>query len=401
MAVTTPQDVHPKTAAAGSDLQETARKHLWMHFSRMGGYDSEHEIPIIAKAEGNLSIERVKSSAWKISLKSYMDIVSKVTVVSPTDVKVTLKKPSNNWLFQMTTREEADGLLAIAKRTGAVVQTGHVERFNRAVRAALPFVESPRFIESNRLAPFNPRGSDVAVVLDLMIHDIDLVRTFVGGAVRSVSAVGVPVLTPFVDIANARLSFEAGAVANITASRVSRERLRKLRIFQQTGYLSLDLGAGTVECYRLRRDVDFGALVRDAQGAQALESFVERVVVDAAEGEPLRLELEAFRRTVVRDERGERRIARIAGFGVWLVRALGWTWRIRVTHDDDVQRLVAANVPMIYSLWHGHLLPLLYHHRDQGVVVLISEHGDGEIIARIATKLGYRTVRGSTSPTSV
>jgi predicted dehydrogenase len=162
------------------------------------------------------------------------------------------------------------------------------------VRAALPFAESPRFIESNRLAPFNPRGSDVAVVLDLMIHDIDLVRTFVGGAVRSVSAVGVPVLTPFVDIANARLSFEAGAVANITASRVSRERLRKLRIFQPTGYLSLDLGAGTVECYRLRKDVDFGALVRDAQGAQALESFVERVAVDAPEGEPLRLELEAF-----------------------------------------------------------------------------------------------------------
>jgi hypothetical protein len=100
---------------------------------------------------------------------------------------------------------------------------------------------------------------------------------------------------------------------------------------------------------------------------------------------------------VVRDERGERRIARIAGFGVWLVRALGWTWRIRVTHDDDLRKLVAANAPMIYSLWHGHLLPLLYHHRDQGVVILISEHGDGEIIARIATKLGYRTVRGSTS----
>jgi len=100
---------------------------------------------------------------------------------------------------------------------------------------------------------------------------------------------------------------------------------------------------------------------------------------------------------VVRDERGERRIARIAGFGVWLVRALGWTWRIRVTHDDDHRQLVAANAPIIYSLWHGHLLPLLYHHRDQGVVVLISEHGDGEIIARIATSLGYRTVRGSTS----
>ena len=178
-----------------------------------------------------------------------------------------------------TTLEEADALLAIARRTGAVLQTGHVERFNRAVRAALELVDGPRFIESNRLAPFNPRGSDVAVVLDLMIHDIDLVRTFVGGGVSSVSAVGVPVLTPFVDIANARITFEAGAVANITASRVSRERMRKLRIFQESGYLSLDLAAGTGEFYRLRKDVDLAALVRDAQGAQALESFVERIPV--------------------------------------------------------------------------------------------------------------------------
>jgi predicted dehydrogenase len=192
------------------------------------------------------------------------------------------------------TIDEADSLIAIAKRTGAMVQTGHVERFNRAVRAALPYVDSARFIESDRLAPFNPRGTDVAVVLDLMIHDIDLVRTFVGGSVASVSAVGVPVLTPFPDIANARITFETGAVANITASRVSRERMRKLRIFQQSGYLSLDLAAGTGEFYRLRRDVDLAALVRHAQGAQALESFVERIPLEAPEGEPLRLELENF-----------------------------------------------------------------------------------------------------------
>jgi predicted dehydrogenase len=251
-----------------------------------------------ARAEKVSSELGVKAFA---SLDALLDLVDAVSVVVPTPAHYAVAAPALERGLHVliekpiaTTLEEADGLLAIARRTGAVVQTGHVERFNRAVRAALPFAESPRFIESNRLAPFNPRGSDVAVVLDLMIHDIDLVRTFVGGAVRSVSAVGVPVLTPFVDIANARLSFEAGAVANITASRVSRERLRKLRIFQPTGYLSLDLGAGTVECYRLRKDVDFGALVRDAQGAQALESFVERVAVDAPEGEPLRLELEAF-----------------------------------------------------------------------------------------------------------
>jgi predicted dehydrogenase len=235
------------------------------------------------------------------SLDGLLDAVDAVSVVVPTPAHHAVAAPALERGLHVliekpiaTTIEEADDLLAIARRTGAVLQIGHVERFNRAVRAALPFVDSARFIESDRLAPFNPRGSDVAVVLDLMIHDIDLVRTFVGGAIRSVAAVGVPVLTPFVDIANARLSFETGAVANITASRVSRERLRKLRIFQQSGYISLDLGTGTGEFYALRKDVDLGALVRDAQGAQALESFVERVKVDAPEGEPLRLELEAF-----------------------------------------------------------------------------------------------------------
>jgi predicted dehydrogenase len=104
----------------------------------------------------------------------------------------------------------------------------------------------------------------------------------------------VPVLTPFVDIANARLTFETGAVANITASRVSRERMRKLRVFQPSGYLSLDLGSGTGEFYRLKHGLDLAAFVRDAQGAQAIEQFVERVTIDAPEGDALRLELESF-----------------------------------------------------------------------------------------------------------
>jgi predicted dehydrogenase len=251
--------------------------------------------------------ERAASVAAELGVQAFatldelLDEVEALTVVVPTPahhavaaaalergIHVLIEKPI------AATIEEADELLAIARRTGAIIQTGHVERFNRAVRAALPYVDRPRFIESDRLAPFNPRGSDVAVVLDLMIHDIDLVRTFVGGGVASVSAVGVPVLTPFVDIANARISFESGAVANITASRVSRERMRKLRIFQASGYLSLDLAAGSGEFYRLRRDVDLEALVRDAQGAQALESFVDRITLDAPDGEPLKLELENF-----------------------------------------------------------------------------------------------------------
>ncbi len=253
------------------------------------------------------NVERAATVSAELGVRAFptldglLDAVDAVSVVVPTPAHFAVAAPALERGLHVliekpiaTTIDEADALLTIARRTGAVLQIGHVERFNRAVRAALPHVERARFVESNRLAPFNPRGSDVAVVLDLMIHDIDLVRTFVGGGVSSVSAVGVPVLTPFVDIANARITFEEGAVANITASRVSRDRMRKLRIFQQSGYLSLDLAAGTAEYYRIRTDVDFAALVRDAQGAQALESFVERVAIDAPEGEPLRLELEAF-----------------------------------------------------------------------------------------------------------
>ena len=189
------------------------------------------------------------------------------------------------------TLAEADDLIAQALTAGVVLQVGHVERFNRAVRAAMPFVDGPRFIESDRLAPFNPRGSDVAVVLDLMIHDLDLIHTLVGSPVVDVQAMGIPVLTPQLDIANARLTFANGAVANITASRVSRERIRKLRIFQQSGYLSLDLAAGTGEFFRLRPDFDPSQLAR---APRVLEDFVERLVLNAPEGEPLALELAQF-----------------------------------------------------------------------------------------------------------
>jgi predicted dehydrogenase len=201
-----------------------------------------------------------------------------------------------------STLDEADDLLQAARQAGVLVQTGHVERFNRAMRAAAAYVDAPRFIESDRLAPFNPRGTEVAVVLDLMIHDIDLVRTLVGGHVADVTAVGVGVLTPSLDIANARLTFDTGAVANITASRVSRERMRKIRIFQQSGYLSLDLAQGNGEFYRLRKNLDLAELVKSPL---ALEAFVERVALDAPQEEPLKLELASFAAAV----RGEQPVA--------------------------------------------------------------------------------------------
>ena len=273
---------------------------LGQHHVRIMGELAEAEMVGFFESRSERAAEIASTSGARAfaSLDELLADVDAVTIVVPTPkhfevakaalergIHVLVEKPFT------ATLDEADELLALAEKKGAIVQIGHVERFNRAIRAALPFVDSPKFIESDRLAPFNPRGSDVAVVLDLMIHDIDLLLTLVGAKVTSVKAVGVGVLTPFVDIANARLEFATGAVANITASRVSRERMRKIRLFQQSGYISLDLATGSGEFYRMRRDVDLAEL---AKGPLALEAFVERVPVEAPEGEPLRLEFESF-----------------------------------------------------------------------------------------------------------
>jgi predicted dehydrogenase len=188
------------------------------------------------------------------------------------------------------TVEEAQALVDAAERSGALLQTGHVERFNRALRAAAPYLASPRFIESDRVAPFAVRGSDVAVILDLMIHDLDLVLALVREPVVDVRASGIGVVTPSIDIATARIEFASGAVANLTASRLARERVRKLRIFQPSGYFSLDLAAGKGEFLRLKPD----AARSLAAGATDLASLVERIKLQAPEAEPLGLELANF-----------------------------------------------------------------------------------------------------------
>ena len=203
--------------------------------------------------------------------------------------------------------EAADRVLTAARRAGIVVQAGHVERFNGALRAAAPYIGSPLFIESQRLAPFGPRGTDVAVVLDLMIHDVDLVGMLVRAPLAEIAAAGVPVLTPSVDIANARLTFENGTVANLTASRVSSEGRRMLRIFQRSGYVRVDLARGNGEFLRLRRDLPAlpggvrEASVEEGRGAwepsatPGLEDIVERIPFKGFPDEPLRVELEGFR----------------------------------------------------------------------------------------------------------
>jgi predicted dehydrogenase len=186
----------------------------------------------------------------------------------------------------------ADRILAAAARSGAHVQIGHVERFNGALRACEEYIDEPLFVESHRLAPFGVRGTDVAVVLDLMIHDLDLVLSLVKQPVTGLTAVGIPVLTASPDIANARLEFEGGGVANLTASRVSLERMRKIRIFQRSGYLSLDLAAGTGEFLRHRPGVTFNP--GEPFQVASLADLVERVPIQGDGPDALSCELESF-----------------------------------------------------------------------------------------------------------
>ena len=207
-----------------------------------------------------------------------------------------------------TDAAECDELLALAERSRRVLHVGHVERMNAAVRAARPFIARPRFVEVRRLAGFTPRGADVDVLLDLMIHDLDLVLEWAGSPPAQVQAVGVAVLTEGEDIANARLEFEDGCVADLTASRVSQERLRKIRLFQEDAYLSLDLGQASVEIVEADRHA-IAAVVASGALAEAVGGgvpavppdwgkLVRRRSLECPEGDPLTLQLEAFLRAV-------------------------------------------------------------------------------------------------------
>jgi len=150
-----------------------------------------------------------------------------------------------------STVRDAEKLVDLAEAKKRIVQVGHIERFNPAILALDKYRLRPMFIESHRLAQFNPRGTDVAVVLDLMIHDIDVILSFVDSPVERIEANGVAVVSDSVDIANARIQFQNGCVANVTGSRISQRRMRKMRLFQQNEYISIDFSEGTVEVFRL------------------------------------------------------------------------------------------------------------------------------------------------------
>jgi predicted dehydrogenase len=193
------------------------------------------------------------------------------------------------------TVDEAREIVDLGRGKGLVVQVGHIERFNPAVRAAMAVLDAPKFIEVHRLGVFVPRGTDVAVVLDLMIHDIDLILGTVDSDVTSIEAVGIPVLSPSIDIANARLSFADGCVANITASRVSREKVRKIRFFQPDAYVTIDTLKPRAQVFR-RKEVSEDRLRRIASGEieGGLGDVVDYEDLPLDSQDSLELELGAF-----------------------------------------------------------------------------------------------------------
>ncbi len=220
--------------------------------------------------------------------RAVLDEVDAVTIAVPTSahaevarlflergVAVLVEKP------MAASVAEADALVAAARASGAVLGVGHTERFNPAVRTAVPLVTTPRFIEVHRLSGFPARSLDVDVVFDVMIHDLDVILSVVRSEPIAVDAVGVPVLTDRYDIANARLRFASGCVANVTASRISRDRMRKIRFFQPDTYLSVDYAAQEVEAWRLVR-------------TDGPRPRIEGGKVPVARAEPLALELADF-----------------------------------------------------------------------------------------------------------
>jgi predicted dehydrogenase len=234
------------------------------------------------------------------SLRELISAVDAATVAVPTTahfevasecmasgIHVLVEKPL------AATLEEARALVATAEKHSLTLQTGHVERFNPIVRASLSFIREPLFIEGHRLSAFVGRSTDVDVILDLMIHDIDLALATVHSDVRSVEATGVPILSSNVDIANARISFVNGAVANLTASRVSKERLRKIRFFGRASYISIDCLAGKAEIYRKGSRLSSEGGGATWEETEIAPGIVRRKIATAGE-EPLKLQLESF-----------------------------------------------------------------------------------------------------------
>ncbi len=268
-----------------------------------GFYDPDDENA--ARVEKEFGIKRYDV------LSNLIEDVEVVDIVAPTIshfecASEALKKTRHVFIEKpvVTTLDEARKLIALSEEANIKVQVGHVERFNPAFIAARPYFDQPMFIETHRLAQFNPRGTDVPVVLDLMIHDIDIVLSVVNSDIHRISASGVAVVSDTPDIANARIEFNNGCVANLTASRISMKNMRKSRFFQRDAYIAVDFLEKEAEILRMK-DVDpekadpYAVIMELGEGKSP-----KQVIFDKPEVEPLnaiKKELESFHDAIVND----------------------------------------------------------------------------------------------------
>ena len=286
--------------------------HLGRHHARiLAGLDGARLTAVVDTIEERAATAATATGATPFTdYRAIVGEVDAVTIAVPTELHhqvalpflergtaVLVEKP------MARTLQEADGLIAAARAGGATLAVGHTERYNPAVAAVFPLVTSPRFIEVHRLGAFPERSLDIDVVFDLMIHDLDIILALVKSDVTSIEAVGVPVLTPKYDIANARLRFASGCIANVTASRISKDRVRKIRFFQPDAYLSIDYAAQEVEGWRLVR-------------GEGPRPSIQGGPIPVERDEPLRLELADFIRAaregtppIVDGEAGRRALA--------------------------------------------------------------------------------------------
>ena len=243
------------------------------------------------------------------SIEELIDSVDVVDIVTPTIshfecASLSLKKGKHVFIEKpiVATVEEADKLIELAEAAKVKVQVGHVERFNPAYIAARPHINAPLFVEAHRLAIFNPRGTDVPVVLDLMVHDIDIILDIIKSPVKNVSVSGVAIVSPTPDITNARIEFENGSVANLTASRISMKNMRKHRIFQKDAYITVDFLDKKTEVVRINEEDTANPL---AMTIDLADGSRKQISVEHLEVQPINsimTELECFHNAIVNDE---------------------------------------------------------------------------------------------------
>jgi len=271
-------------------------------YQLIGFYDSDTENARLVEKEYN-----IKSFN---SIEELVESVDVVDIVTPTIshydcASKALKKAKHVFIEKplTTTLDEAKELIKIADEAHVKVQVGHVERFNPAFVAAYPYFANPMFIENHRLAQFNPRGCDVPVILDLMIHDIDIILSVVKSDIKKISASGVAVISDTPDIANARIEFENGCVANLTTSRISMKNMRKSRFFQKDAYIAIDFLKKETEIVNMSENIDTNnpfAVVIDP-GNQKPKKQLSFIKPEIAPNNAIKMELETFYQAIITD----------------------------------------------------------------------------------------------------